>query len=440
MKKSSETLGSLVYTRDNDGQVTSVTSKGLPGEEKPAYEYDKNSRLTKGAGIAYEYDAANNATKLGSNAYKYDNADELETGPSTKYTYNEVAQRTKATPETGAATTYGDDQAGNLITVERPEKESVPKIEDSYAYNGEGLRTSQTISATTTYMAWDTTEELPLLLSDGTNSYIYGPGNVPIEQISSGGTTTYPHHDQQGSVRLLTGSAGTVIGSITFDPYGNKIESTGTISPLGYGQYTSSDTGLIYMRARTYDPKTAQFLSVDPLVGLTRAPYNYTEDNPLNASDPTGLGEWNPFSESFWTEGNFISKSPLNPVPYYEAEVESYENGCGYFASVTHGLEGVIAGAALFAGGEGADEAGVGVGIAENSSGHIFRDALGHLAEDTPENRSLIEGAVKPGNYVRTGAEGDVLYRETLPNGTQVWAKVFNGSITNGGLNQVPFP
>jgi RHS repeat-associated protein len=38
---------------------------------------------------------------------------------------------------------------------------------------------------------------------------------------------------------------------------------------------------LIYLRARTYDPATAQFLSVDPLVGATRAPYTYVEDNSL---------------------------------------------------------------------------------------------------------------------------------------------------------------
>ena len=54
-------------------------------------------------------------------------------------------------------------------------------------------------------------------------------------------------------------------GSTTFDAYGNKTGTTGTsTTPLGYdGQYTSTDTGLIYMRARTYDPATAQFLSVD---------------------------------------------------------------------------------------------------------------------------------------------------------------------------------
>ena len=59
---------------------------------------------------------------------------------------------------------------------------------------------------------------------------------------------------------------------------------------LGYdAQYTSADTGLVYMRARVYDPATAQFLSVDPLEALTGEPYSYTADNPLNASDPSGL-------------------------------------------------------------------------------------------------------------------------------------------------------
>ncbi len=291
MTKSSETLASLVYTRDSDGQVKTITSQGLPGEEKPAYEYDKNDRLTKGAGVAYEYDAANNPTKLGTSTYKYDSADELETATGFTYAYNEVGQRTKTTPTAGPATTYGYDQAGNLISIERPKEGEVSKIEDTYAYNAEGLRASQTISGTTTYLTWDINDELPLLLSDGTNSYIYGPSDTPIEQINtSTGTVSYLHHDQAGSTRLLTGSTGKVEGTFTYGPYGELTGSTGTATtPLGYdGQYTNSDTGLIYLRAREYDPKTAQFLSVDPLVWLTRAPYTYAGDNPLNFGDPTG--------------------------------------------------------------------------------------------------------------------------------------------------------
>ncbi len=88
----------------------------------------------------------------------------------------------------------------------------------------------------------------------GANSYIYGLGGLPVEQVSSGGTVTYLHHDQQGSTRLLTGSTGTVTGSTTFDAYGNKTGSTGaSTTPFGYDcQYTSSDTGLIYLRARAF--------------------------------------------------------------------------------------------------------------------------------------------------------------------------------------------
>jgi RHS repeat-associated protein len=290
MKKSTEVLASLVYTRDSDGQVKKITSKGLPGAEVTENTYDENNRITKYGATEYKYDLANNPTKEGSSTNTFNEGNELEKGTGTTYAYDELGERTKTTPEKGGATTYGYDQTGNLTSAERPEKESVPKIEDSYTYDGNSLRASQTITGTTTYFAWDMTEELPLILSDGTNSYIYGPGGLPVEQISGAETPTYLHHDQQGSIRLLTGSAGTSTGSITFDAYGYKVESTGTISPLGYdGQYTSSDTGLIYLRARVYDPATAQFLTVDPIEPITREPYGYTSQNPLNGIDPSGL-------------------------------------------------------------------------------------------------------------------------------------------------------
>ena len=330
MLKSTETLASLIYTRDSDGNVKAVTSKGLPGEEKPAYEYDKNNRLTIGAGLAYEYDAANNPTKQGSGTYKYNAADELEESTGYKYTYNEDGQRTKTTPTTGPATTYGYDQAGNLTSVERPKEGSTPEIKDSYAYNGEGLRTSETISGTTSYLTWDTAEPLPLPLTDGTNSYIYGPDGLPIEQINNTtGTVEYLHHDQQGSTRLLTGSTGTVTGKCSYSAYGTPTCEGSATTPLGWdGQYTSSDTGLVYLRNRVYDPSTAQFLSVDPAVALTREPYAYGGDNPVNRRDPDGL-----------------SAEGLEGVPCYfpfcgppPPAVEGVQHG---IEGVTHGIESV---------------------------------------------------------------------------------------------------
>jgi RHS repeat-associated protein len=118
---------------------------------------------------------------------------------------------------------------------------------------------------------------------------------MPIEQINnSSGAVLYLHHDQAGSTRLLTGSTGTVTGKCTYTAYGiPTCEGTAT-TPLGYdAQYTSTDTGLIYMRAREYDPTTAQFLSRDPWVAITGEPYSYVADNPLTFADPTGrCGVW----------------------------------------------------------------------------------------------------------------------------------------------------
>jgi RHS repeat-associated protein len=295
MKKSTETLASLAYTRDKDGDVTKVNSKDLPGEEKPAFTYDEDSRLTKGEGTKYAYDAANNSTTIGEDTYSYNTADELEksalkTATVATYAYNEVGERTKTTPAKGPATTYGYDQAGNLITVSRPKEGETSAIEDSYAYNGEALRTSETIGASTSYIAWDVAEGLPLILSNGAYSFVYGPGGLPVEQINnSSGAVTYLHHDQAGSTRLLTGATGTVTGKCTYSAYGTPTCEGASTTPLGYdAQYTSSDTGLIYMRARVYDPSTAQFLTRDPWVSITGEPYSYVGDNPLTFADPTG--------------------------------------------------------------------------------------------------------------------------------------------------------
>ncbi|MCU1489591.1 MAG: Rhs family protein [Acidimicrobiaceae bacterium] len=313
MKKGSETLASLVYTRDNDGQLKKTTSKSLPGTEVTENTYDEDNRLTKAGSTEYKYDPANNPTTTGSSTNTYNEADQLTKGTTASYSYDELGERTKTTPTTGPATSYGYDQAGNLLTVERPKEGTTPKIEDSYAYNGEGLRTSETISGTTTYLGWQTAGvELPSILTNETNSFIYGPGSMPIEQINnSTGTVTYLHHDQAGSTRLLTGSTGTVTGKCTYSAYGTPTcEGTAT-TPLGYdGQYTSSDTGLVYLRNRVYDPATAQFLTRDPLdegsstlahatgeqyvAAALRAasgsgPYVYANDNPLNNYDPTGL-------------------------------------------------------------------------------------------------------------------------------------------------------
>jgi RHS repeat-associated protein len=290
-KKGATTLASLSYTRDNAGQLKTTKQTGLPGGAETSYTYDENERLTAAGTVTYKYDLADNPTKTGASTNTFNAGNELEKGTGVTYSYDELGQRTKRTPTTGPATIYGYDQTGSLTTAERPKEGEVAEIKDSYGYNGDGLRMSQTISGTTNYLAWDVAETIPLLLNDGANSYVYGPDALPVEQINGEGKALYLHHDQQGSTRLLTGSAGAKEGAYTFGAYGNQTGYTGTATtPLGYdAEYVNADTGLIYLRARAYDPSTAQFVRPDPLQETTDEAYTYASDNPSNLQDPTGL-------------------------------------------------------------------------------------------------------------------------------------------------------
>ena len=292
MKKGTKVVASLAYTRGKRGEVKKSTVKGLPGEAKPAYTYDASDRLAKAGTTAYGYDAAGNLTQVGTSTNTFNAGDELTaTSTGTTYAYNEDGERTEAEPAAGPTTSYSYDQAANLTAVKRPAQGTTPAIEDAYTYNGQGLRVSQSSTAGTSFLTWDATESLPLVLADGTNYYVYGPEGLAFEQISGGGAVLYLHHDQQGSTRLLTGSTGTTEGSFAYGAYGGLTASTGAATtPLGYaGQYANGDTGLTYLRARSYDAASGQFTTPDPMLASTGEPYAYAGDDPINSSDPSGL-------------------------------------------------------------------------------------------------------------------------------------------------------
>jgi len=96
--------------------------------------------------------------------------------------------------------------------------------------------------------------------------------------------------DLQGSVRATTDAAGVLSGRPSYyDPYGQPDAGAGPPTPFGYtGELQDGATGLQYLRARTYNPATGQFLQRDPLEQQTGAAYTYVGGDPVDNSDPSG--------------------------------------------------------------------------------------------------------------------------------------------------------
>jgi tripartite motif-containing protein 71 len=285
----STTLTSFAYTRDNANLVTGVTSTGVPTDNH-TYGYNTLNQLSSSDSQNYGYNPANDLTgQPGGITENYDAAGELtsvsDSAGNTTFAYNTKGQRTSGGMPGQPTGTYTYNQAGELASATIG---TGPQY--TYTYNGDGLRVTKTVNSTNENYTWDSaTGSVPLLLQDGSTSYVYGPGGLPLEQEGSTGTPLWYHHDQLGSTRLLTNIGGTTAGTATYGPYGQTTATTGTTSVLGYaGQYTDPETGLIYLRARYYDPTTGQFLTIDPADAVTLSAYGYTENDPINGADPTG--------------------------------------------------------------------------------------------------------------------------------------------------------
>ncbi len=99
-----------------------------------------------------------------------------------------------------------------------------------------------------------------------------------------------------GSISAISDKDRNLVASYDFDAFGNETESTATYyNPMKYcGEYADSETGLIYLRARYYDPAIGRFISEDPVKdGLNW--YVYCSNNPVMFVDPLGLAPGDPY-------------------------------------------------------------------------------------------------------------------------------------------------
>ena len=131
-------------------------------------------------------------------------------------------------------------------------------------------------------------------------AYTYGESGIG-ERISVDKSTesSYYLYDGRNSVTGILTENANLTNSYQYDPYGNL--TSGTADGVNYyaynGESTNVKTGLQYLRARYYDAENGTFTTEDSDLGttenpLTRNRYDYTTNNPLNYSDPTGHSLW----------------------------------------------------------------------------------------------------------------------------------------------------
>jgi RHS repeat-associated protein len=175
-----------------------------------------------------------------------------------------------------------------------------------FVYRADGLRTQKThtVSGTSTYTHYRYDGQMGIEdLDKSQSAYLtltrYGLGarglDVVSRTTSSGNTVSYPLYDGHGnnvSSLLKNGASFTVTDEKTYDAWGALRSGGGTdkgkhCANLGHKQ--DDESGLVYMRARYYEPTSGRFVSEDGS-GDGRNWYTYCQNSPINFRD--GSGNW----------------------------------------------------------------------------------------------------------------------------------------------------
>jgi RHS repeat-associated protein len=136
-----------------------------------------------------------------------------------------------------------------------------------------------------------------LLEYDGGNvlqaRYSHGEETDQPLAMTRGGQSYFYGMDHLGSVRLVTDAAGAVANRYDYDAFGNwEATSYETVAnPFGFtARERDAESGLMFYRARYYDPQIGRFISEDP-IGFEAGDlnlYRYVFNNPILLIDPTG--------------------------------------------------------------------------------------------------------------------------------------------------------
>jgi RHS repeat-associated protein len=257
-----------------------------------SFSYDSNDRLTSvsatGGNESYGYDGVGNRTSSHLSAtYGYQALNKLTSTTSASYTYDNNGNLLSKTDGSGTRTSSWDSE-NRLKQVTLPGGLII-----NYKYDALGRRVQRTTSVGVNerfvYDGQDVLFDLDSNLAV-TTSYLNGPGmDNHLRQTNTITGMSYFLTDHLGTTSALTDSAGAVVETPNYDSFGNSAGSTRTRYTYT-GRERDPDTGLLYYRARFYDPELGRFLSEDP-IGLAGGinPFAYVANNPVAYSDPRGL-------------------------------------------------------------------------------------------------------------------------------------------------------
>jgi RHS repeat-associated protein/uncharacterized repeat protein (TIGR01451 family) len=174
----------------------------------------------------------------------------------------------------------------------------------SYSYDGLGNRLGKVENGTSTQYVID-----PIGLGNVVGEYNSSGSLIAhydhafdlLSRIDSSGNVAGYAFDGNGNAQQLVSSAGTVLNSYAYSPFGRILLSRETI-PNSFkfvGQYgvMHEDNGLEYMRSRYYNSEEGRFLTSDP-IGLGGGDlnlYRYVFNSPLDFVDPVGTDKFSNF-------------------------------------------------------------------------------------------------------------------------------------------------
>jgi len=281
------TCGYEVNMASNRGlKLTSAFTTGTGPTRTESFSYDPSLDYLTGANYGdglpaatWSYDAAGNRSDTVT-----DNLNRPTSINGVTTTSDLVGNRLSL-----GSLTYGWDVVNRLISYG-----SVA----TYAYRADGMRVSKTVSGTTTKYFYD--GQMGVEDQEGTSAVTdYGLGSRGIDYIAktSGGTTTvgFPLYDAHGNMTACLFRSGTSFSlgnQRSFDAWGLIRQGTTTGDPKGrycasLGHKQDDESGLVYMRARYYEPSSGRFLNRD-LCGSGLNWYVYCGDDPVGRVDISG--------------------------------------------------------------------------------------------------------------------------------------------------------